>query len=111
MDWMLTDEEMRCLDADFVGFTHTGNIHQWEKLVAQAQAKKLVEWLGGICYAQGHKPLHDEDELFTRLECLTCLEELRSQVGLDVKKTRKGKTPTFSEVFAEELKKKCRGET
>ena len=59
MDWMLTDEEM-----------HFG----WgDEAVAQAQAKKLVEWGGNLC--REHQT-HIDPQMVKRFDCPECMAEL-----------------------------------
>lgn len=73
MDWMLTDENYDRLEYPW----KETELYQKEKIVAQAQAKKLVEWSEGDCveHQKGKYPLR-------RKVCYDCWQELKHQVGL-----------------------------
>lgn len=89
MDWMLTDEEIlkavNTLDAA-IGF-HADYASVGQRTVAQAQAKKLVEWGDEKCLDESHKhsfvTSSNHPSLRVRRYCLKCLEQLRRQVGLE----------------------------
>lgn len=73
-EWKLTDEEIeqawRSLTGDYVSH------NDMDRAVAQAQAKKLVEWQDEPCFK------HKQTRIVPRRLCKACLQELRRQVGL-----------------------------
>lgn len=80
MNWMLTDEEKKPLAKKYVASKLDGLLLAFDVLlneVAQAQAKKLVEYYEGRCFTE-----HEHLLSRTRVFCKLCRQELRRQVGL-----------------------------
>ena len=79
MEWMLTDEDYDRLEYPW----KATESYQNEKIVAEAQAKKLVEWGEVQCREPQHECIDQGLSDFARWECITCRDELRRQVGLE----------------------------
>lgn len=78
MDWKLTDADMILCG---VSVRDGVNDLQAAGRVAQAQARKLVKWLSERCEKE-ESGEHDFNANFHRIDCLTCWQELKRQVGL-----------------------------
>ena len=87
MEWELTDGGVVEVIRELVARDAIDDNPTWQHTVvgrysSQAQARKLVEWLDGMCvFHSGMKWFRISDK--KRFQCSVCQQELRRQVGLE----------------------------
>lgn len=78
-DWMPTDEEK-----DKVRHSERwSHLYPFADAIGMLYTRKLVEWLGEICYEHSIGSGYPPDMYRVRRLCPECMAQLRREVGLD----------------------------